>query len=349
MKIAIVNNSNNPDMVQYFRAKQNIKKIYGLIFCSNSYSKNRFDRFCSSFSKNNTFSVWSFIDVFISFVLAIRLRFNSVRWIIFDTAHIANIPLAIFSKILGIRLSFTIHDWIPHEGKMSGCTKFYNKCVRSFLADHLILFSPVETKYSHSVLKLSGFEAQNLSVTRDGSQFLFFGRIEPYKGLRHIVGIAELLATRMPNAKILIMGSGNDPNLELIKGCPNVELKNHFIPEDELNIEIARSASVILPYDSATQSGVICKSFSCGTPVVAFDVGSIGSYLEHQKSGFLVNHGDISGFVDSMICASKECSVMSSYIKSGFDQKYGSEALISQYQQLIQDLLLQNYGQQEYE
>ena len=121
-KVVIVNNSNNPDMVEYFRGKYSLD-FEEIIFCSNKISKQKEDLFTSSYSRKNCMSIWLLLDAFVGLFLAFRLRLKNTHWILFDTAHISNIPLAFVAKLLGTRLAFTIHDWCPHEGSMNFATR----------------------------------------------------------------------------------------------------------------------------------------------------------------------------------------------------------------------------------
>lgn len=325
-------------MVEYFRGKYSLD-FKELIFCSNKISKQKEDLFTSSYSRKNCMSIWILLDTFIGLFLGVRLRLKRTRWILFDTAHISNIPLAFVAKSLGIRLAFTIHDWTPHEGSMNFATRVYNKIVISFLADHIVSFSAIEIPLPHSVLRLSGFKSNQSPILVDENKFLFFGRIEPYKGIRHLSKIAALLQSKLPKARITILGAGTDPFLGKLNGLSNVELINRFVPEAELDKAILESVAVIMPYDSATQSGVLCKSFSCGTPVIAFSVGAIDSYLNDMVSGYLIPHGDLESFTDAMVNMKEAHKEFRSFIRENFDKEYGREALVSQYKGLIKELL----------
>ena len=101
---------------------------------------------------------------------------------------------------------------------------------------------------------------------------------------------------------------------------------------------IPSSTAVLIPYNSATQSGVLLKSFSQGVPVVAFDVGAIGSYLQDGYDGYLVKHKDFDNFCDKMLEISKNRSFFYENIKSSFEHRYGIKALVEQYEQLLEDL-----------
>jgi hypothetical protein len=151
MNIVVINNSTNPDMAIYFEAKKYIDSK-ALIFAANSFFWGKDQVHLSSISPKNKLTWHFFIDCLISIFLAIKMKFKGIDCLLFDTAHISNIPLAFAAKFLGLKLVFTIHDWNPHEGKMAGATHLYNKVVESFLADHFVVFSPIDTVVSYSGL-----------------------------------------------------------------------------------------------------------------------------------------------------------------------------------------------------
>lgn len=337
MNIAIINNSNNPDMAIYFEAKKNINSKK-LTFAANTFYCDEDLVHLSSISPKNKLSWHFFVDCLIGVFLGIKLKLKGIDCLLFDTAHISNIPLAFVAKCLSLKLVFTIHDWSPHDGNMARATRLYNRIVEKFLAHHFVVFSPIETNVPHTVLDLSGF-TPNFNETKPlGQSFLFFGRMQPYKGLHNLIQISEKLKLEMPNAIINVMGAGSDSAIETLLQLPNINVVNEFISEDDLNSELRKTSGVILPYNSATQSGVIIKSFSMGVPVIAYDVGALNCYVEDGRDGFLVGHGDVEGFVNAMkeICINFQ--TFSNRVKINFEKYYSDKALISQYEQLIVNL-----------
>ena len=337
MNIVVINNSNNLDMVIYFEAKKNIN-AKKMIFAANFFYCGKYQMQISSISPKNKLTWHFFIDCLIGVYLAIKWKLKGFDCLLFDTAHISNIPLAFMAKFLRLKLVFTIHDWNPHEGNMARATRLYNRVVESFLADHFVVFSPIDTDVSYTVLKLSGFKSNfHVSKTSDQS-FLFFGRIEPYKGLHNLIYIADKVKFEMPNACINIMGAGSDKALKALSERSNVNVVNEFISEDDLNLELGKTTAVILPYESATQSGVIIKSFSMGIPVIAYDVGALNYYVDVGCDGFLVSHGDVDGFVGAMKDICTKFPAFSENVKTNFEKYYSDQALIDQYEKLIVNL-----------
>ena len=56
------------------------------------------------------------------------------------------------------------------------------------------------------------------------------------------------------------------------------------------------SEKVILPYESATQSGVIVDAYKYSRPVICFDVGGLAEQVKHKKTGYLIQNQNLENF-----------------------------------------------------
>lgn len=118
---------------------------------------------------------------------------------------------------------------------------------------------------------------------------LFFGRILPYKGLDLLIHAVE----EIPDIKLLIAGEGDiSPYLPLMKHPERYEVTNRYIPEREVPEFFERSHIVVLPYRSATQSGVIPIAYALARPVIATRVGLLPSVVKEGETGFLIPPND---------------------------------------------------------
>src|SRR5690606_33402936 len=61
-----------------------------------------------------------------------------------------------------------------------------------------------------------------------------------------------------------------------------------FVSDQEMVDYINQSDVVVLPYRSATGSGIIPVSYYCRTPVIATKVGGLSEVVEPGKTGWLV-------------------------------------------------------------
>ena len=59
--------------------------------------------------------------------------------------------------------------------------------------------------------------------------------------------------------------------------------------ENELDELISNASLTILPYTSATQSGVIIKSYALGTPVAVSDIEGLSEYVTDKDLGLEFN------------------------------------------------------------
>lgn len=297
MTVALVCNSLNRDLEHYFALK-----VRGLgkevVFYANRRLAKKYHVRTSSFTPKPTLSSWILVDCIWSIVVLGSLIRNNIRTLIFDTAHISNLPLALLCKVVRIKLVFTIHDWVPHEGRQRSAVNLYNKFVQEHLANEFIVFSGVNAKLRTHKLRLGGYPFDMSGGQGEG--LLFFGRIEPYKGLDLLAQIVELLRARGNMVPVVVAGKGDDPSLGKLAAIENVSIINRFVEEEELDRLISGAAVCLVPYKSATQSGVIVKAYSFCKPVVAFDVGALSEYVVNGKTGKLVEAGDIRGFVEAI-------------------------------------------------
>ncbi|MCK9310010.1 MAG: glycosyltransferase, partial [Candidatus Cloacimonetes bacterium] len=123
---------------------------------------------------------------------------------------------------------------------------------------------------------------------------LFFGLIKPYKGLDVLLDALPLVLNKIPDAKLIIAGevygdsSQYQSQIDSLGIALSVETHFRYISEPEVTSFFSAANLCILPYKSASQSGVIATSYSFGVPVLASDVGGLGEYILPGETGNLV-------------------------------------------------------------
>jgi glycosyltransferase involved in cell wall biosynthesis len=141
------------------------------------------------------------------------------------------------------------------------------------------------------------------AVDGDGHSVLFFGRIWRYKGLEYLIRAQPLVTERVPEARFVIAGRGEDLGRyrDLIADPSRFEIDNRLIPDAEAIEYFRRAAVVVLPYTEASISGVVPVACTFGKPVVATTAGILPEMVEHGGTGLIVPPRDESALADAIV------------------------------------------------
>ncbi len=129
---------------------------------------------------------------------------------------------------------------------------------------------------------------------RDGKKYpgqtlLFFGRITAYKGLEVLLEAFEQVRARRPGLRLLIAGEGSlSPYRRQLQGLAGVEVINRWVADEDVPGLFEQADMVVLPYTSASQSGVLAIAAAFGLPVVASRVGGLPEQVIDGQTGLLV-------------------------------------------------------------
>ncbi len=136
------------------------------------------------------------------------------------------------------------------------------------------------------------FPAPNEHLEQRGRlELLFFGLIRPYKGLDVLIKALAKLHDEEVYLTVAGEAWGELAVLQqniAVSGAPNVELHLEYIPDAEAANYFARADVVVLPYRSATGSGVLTVAYHYGKPVLATRVGGLPDSVVDGKTGWLV-------------------------------------------------------------
>jgi len=143
--------------------------------------------------------------------------------------------------------------------------------------------------------KFKNADMRNLMSDGNPDDFLmvYVGRLGAEKNIKDVRDMME----KMPNARFAVVGKGPQKE-ELEKYFQGT--KTVFLGQrsgDELSQAFASADAFIMPSDSETLGFVVLESMASGVPVVAANAGGIPSIVTNEKDGFLVETGDIDGYV----------------------------------------------------
>ncbi|HIF29845.1 MAG: glycosyltransferase [bacterium] len=181
-------------------------------------------------------------------------------------------------------------------------------------------FHPIyELPYSDSS---SNIYKKDLNIEKKKT-ILFFGLIRQYKGLDLLINAIALSKDKLNDLKVLVVGENYqslDRYHKIIRDCDIEDsfiFVNNFISKADIKKYFLSSDLVVLPYKSASQSGVLSLAYNFNRPVIITDVGGLSDYVSDNKSGFIVqpNSQDISNKIN-MFFEKNLFEEMSEFIKS---------------------------------
>lgn len=230
--------------------------------------------------------------------------------------HPAYTGWAILSFRRHLPVVLTVHDPIPHSGELSEddwrwkvLQWFRPKATRVIvhgprmqaqLEEHNGRVAGRTDVIPHGVLGRASID-DDISLFEPGT-FLFFGRIQAYKGLGYFLDAGDVLHGRGHDFRLVVAGTGSDlePYRKRIASTAWVELIEGYISPAELPDLFRRAMALVLPYTDATQSGVTPMAFAFARPVIATDVGGLPDVVIDGQTGLLVPARDEIALADAM-------------------------------------------------
>ena len=152
-------------------------------------------------------------------------------------------------------------------------------------------------------LRVEATQWRDRTILEEPATVLFFGRADQHKGLEYLVKAQPLITREIPDARILISAHGDDLDrcVQMIGDHSKFEIIDGFVPGNVMATFFQRATLVVLPYISASTSGVLVTAYSFAKPVVASRVGCMTEYVEDGVTGLLVTPKDVKGLADAIV------------------------------------------------
>ena len=230
---------------------------------------------------------------------------------------------AIFNAIVAASMRhsasivLTVHDPLPHEGRDRAVSRRMAS-VRHYLrrtADIVIVHGAYcERRLAETTPDVHGRVVRSEhglilepSLHADlpppmPLKLYFFGRMEAYKGIDTMLAMAEQLHEEGFAFSLSIAGRGSELDRleQRFERLPEVSLHNGFAPPNDVIAAIQACHCVLLPYRSATQSGVLAAAFGGWRFVIASQTGGIGDLVVNGQNGLLVPPDDPQALADAV-------------------------------------------------
>ena len=200
-----------------------------------------------------------------------------------------------------------IHNAIPHEPRPFDrplAKLFFHQCdgfivMSDYVRNDLLRLRP-DAKYllhPHPLYDRFGKQADKEQARKlidipetAGHLLLFFGLIRDYKGL-------DLLLDAMPQLEekgfhLLVAGDCYGDEHKYLQKIDTLKpgsviFSNRYIPDKEVPLLFSAADALVLPYRSATQSGVASIAYQYNLPIVATPVGEFPEAIGQKGTGVI--------------------------------------------------------------
>lgn len=158
---------------------------------------------------------------------------------------------------------------------------------------------PLEKARAREVLGLTG---RNI--------ILYFGYVRPYKGLMVLIeAMRSLLERSEPFGGIHLVAVGEyyDDESKYRDRVKELGLEQtvtfvpEYVPNDRVAPYFSAADVVVLPYLSATQSGIVQIAYNFNRPVIATAVGGLAEVVLDGKTGFIVPPDDPEALAEAVM------------------------------------------------
>jgi len=175
----------------------------------------------------------------------------------------------------------------------------------AFFPDAEVYESTLPIYDCYNVQGLSSDEARRRLGLGTSAVMLFFGYVRAYKGLMTLIEVLPEVF-REVDGRLLIVGEFYDdkqPYIEKMEAlgiADKVLVVDRYVPNEEVELYFAAADVVVLPYVSATQSGILQIAYGFDKPVVVTDVGGLAEGVADGVTGYVVPPEDATALAGAI-------------------------------------------------
>jgi len=234
---------------------------------------------------------------------------------------------AVCAMLPGVKKMFLLHNIIPHEKLPLG--SFFTKLALYKASGFIVQSSQVEAelkefmpdaagkwlrKIPHPIYDFQEYSSPHQSTAlemlgiRESRVLLFFGLVRKYKGLMTLLEAFPRIAGHFQgDIRLLIAGEFYDNPAAYLQAITRsghsdkITVINRFIPNEEVGRYFAAADVVALPYESASQSGVVPTAYGFGKPVITTSVGGLPEAVIDGSTGLLCPPSDAGALAETVI------------------------------------------------
>lgn len=205
----------------------------------------------------------------------------------------------------------------------TGCSNYISNQIKPLASCYTVYNGVDLDKYSFS------------GKVDDDAPLVFLGRVEPIKGIKTAVNVA------CATGRKLIIAGNVPPEYQQyfdseIKPSLNAQI-NYMGPVNDMekNQLLGKSAALLMPIDWNEPFGIVMiEAMACGTPVLAFDRGSVPEVVRHGKNGFRCNTED-----QMVALVSSINQIDRRGVREDVEKRFSSEVIVEAYLEVYRNLI----------
>ncbi len=234
----------------------------------------------------------------------------------------------IFSKIMGLKVVYTVHDVLSNLDKTKSSHSLIYFVLRN--ADKLIThnkFSKVQMLDLFKGLdkdivviphgnylpfidskKNQVFSRLFLNIPKNKKVILFFGMIKKIKGLEILLNSLVEVKSVHPDVVVLIAGKNWEDDFNIYQKIINRKnlnanciIHNKYIPSKDVAHYFHSADLSVLPYKRISQSGVLMMAMSYNVAVLTSDLPPFRELITDNETGFLFDSENVSSLSNKII------------------------------------------------
>ena len=130
---------------------------------------------------------------------------------------------------------------------------------------------------------------------------------------------------------VLIFGSGH--SRQIADAIPFKTKFMGYLSDEHATMLVYNAADVFIAPSTAEAFGyVIMESLSCGTPVVAFEVGGVPEMIKHKENGYIAKYKDANDVCNGI----KFC--LQNNLKGSLQPEFYTNAIIKKHLSLFDEI-----------
>ncbi|MCD8741691.1 glycosyltransferase family 4 protein [Mucilaginibacter roseus] len=180
----------------------------------------------------------------------------------------------------------------------------------------------------------NGLDISDFEFTAEPDDYLlYFGRIHHHKGTAESIEIAK-----RTGKKLLIAGIIQDESYYKEKVEPHlgdqIQYVGHAGPDKRKEL-LGKASALLHPINFDEPFGMsVAEAMLCGTPVIAFNRGSMPELISHEETGFLVTNVD-----EAVEAVSQLSKINRSQCHEWAASQFSRDKMVSDYYKLYQQIL----------